>query len=357
MDAEKKLTFADLPLELREIIWEQAIWNREGLSAAHFFNTSKDALDSHKDVSEDPFSTTWTHTWCAYRSPCWDPSEPQKLRWSSEDNISGYTQNSGLWNACRESRRVLVRHWKSRPQPYLGPGRERLVFVDNFRVPDDDGDFFIVTHPKQDLMCVDAASLQNDFVHGSLGQNFDHFGFVFDPDWVQDIQQRSESSHYTHDYDPYLEIHFRKREQPTMVDHFFHHLEEYWEAYGQVWLIDYRLKPTANLRYDKVAEGGKQRFVFRARDRRFVQVFEEDIKPGGAPLLAGTDDYWWTSDGDDSSNYDRDPVPNSFPFITRYIENYFMALTDMGGFGGSYSPQQMWSPIVGILGCVMEEDL
>jgi hypothetical protein len=354
MDAKKKLTFADLPLEVREMIWEQAIWNREGLGAAHFFNTSKDGHECHKDVSEDPFSTTWAHTWWDYRSPCWDPSEPQKLRWSSEDNISGYTQNSGLWNACRESRRVLVRHWKTRPQPYLGPGRERLVHVDNFRVENDDGDFFIVTHPKQDLVCVNFASLRDNFVHGRLGPNFTHFGFVFDPDWVQDIKQRSESS--DHDY-PYLEIHYRQREKPTMVDHFFHQLEEYGESNGQVWLIDYRLKPTAKLRHDKIAEGGKGPFVFRARDRRFIQVLEEDVKPGGVPLSADTDDYWWTSDGDDSSNYELDPMPNSFPFITWYIERYFIALTDMGGFGGGYSPPVIWSPPVGVLGCVMEEDI
>lgn len=194
---------------------------------------------------------------------------------------------------------------------------------------------------------------------GCMGRSlsFYHTGFVFDPSWVHEIEQRSKSSHHTNYHGSYLEIYFREREKPTMVDRFFHHLEEYWEAHGCVWLIDHRLKPTAKLHHDKIAEGGKGRHVFRARDRRFVEVMEEDIKPGRVPLLAGTDDYRWTSDSDDSSGNERDPVPNSFPFITRHIENYFMAATDLGSFGGSCSPQEMWSPAVGVLGCVMEEDI
>ena len=77
------------------MIWERAVWNQTCVPEAHFFVRSK-WFEVYQDTEEqDPNVDKWIE-------------EESQYQLSSEDK-SGCTQDSGLWNACKESRAAVIR--------------------------------------------------------------------------------------------------------------------------------------------------------------------------------------------------------------------------------------------------------
>lgn len=340
---KKPSTFVDLPTELRQHIWDQAIWNRECLPAAHFFNASRAAIICQSDRSNDSFTPDWSSAWCSVRSSCWDPSEPEKFAWASEENISGYLQNSGFWNACAESRQAVLRHWKKHDPDTRANATHAF---ENCKVPDDTGDCYLVTRPPHDLFCINLAHLRylmNDSFCYLDRRAFQNLGFDFDPAWVEEFESRWVDDGYYDKESACFKIIFREKYKTTLDD-MLQSMERFEKRHGTIWLIDYRLQPTTKLRLDKVAEGGQNRAVFRAQDRRFVAVVPEDIKP----FATDADSHWWTVTGDcEEMMADLASSRDIFAF-KGYLADYLdeLACTFASGPGTS----------VHVLGCVMDED-
>lgn len=345
----KKFAFADLPTELREHIWSLAIWNRECLPAAHFFKASKEAVECQSDWSEDLFTSDWDCNYCNLRSPCWDPCEPERFRWASEGNISGYVQNSGLWNACTESRQAMLRHWTK----YLGESQADVYeSFENYRVPDNDGDFCLVTRPSQDLCCINVAHLQHlDYsIHYLDRRTFDNFGFEFDPAWTEEFARRWDLGCCDKE-EVFDKIYHREDDETTTLDHLLSHMERFKEGDEYIWLIDHRLQPTTKLSDDKVAEGGRGREVFRARDRRYIEVKRQDIE---APST-DTDNSWWTVADDCREWAVSNGVFLTNVFVFRdYLYDY---LDELARFwmAKDMSPPQWRGASVKVLGCIMDQ--
>jgi hypothetical protein len=106
--------FNHLPEELRVQIWDMAI--RNDSPAVHFLSMyevmgdEKSVVDPAKKVHAvrgEEFEIT--SFWTGLAAP-WSPGEG-KLSWTN-GNISTYLEDSGLWTACKESRKRTWRHFK-----------------------------------------------------------------------------------------------------------------------------------------------------------------------------------------------------------------------------------------------------
>ncbi|KAF5666638.1 hypothetical protein FHETE_6137 [Fusarium heterosporum] len=103
-------TFHDLPKELRDRIWNLAI--RDDYPGVHIFGSSDQAkkgesrpMTSRGDRSRDSFEPLWSGYFQNLKNDC------------SDENISTYLIDGGLWTACKESRRVMENHFKQLDWP------------------------------------------------------------------------------------------------------------------------------------------------------------------------------------------------------------------------------------------------
>lgn len=352
-----KVAFMDLPTELRRQIWDLAIWNRECLPEAHFFNAAKEGLDCEQDVTEDPFTNDWLPALCNLRSPSWNPSKPGQFKWNLEENVSGYTRNSGLWNACTESRQALIHRWKNRQKKYRHYGV--LDSVKSFKVPgDNDQDFFIVTYTCEDLICINIAHLDGLDYSGDLGYgSYQNFGFEFETSFFQEFEKRCITGEWYNKSDAFRKMcaTYREKTTPTTpLDHFFDHLERFKECPVNIWLIDHRLQPRSNFNSGPAIEGSQRRAVFRAQNRRFVEVMDTDIMPKDASPLTDEANYLWTTSADSwVETWDSRVIPDVFTFA-EYVHDY---TEELDGSVADWDETFRWSGSrVRVLGCVTDEE-
>lgn len=348
----KKRAFSDLPLELREHIWDLAIWNHECLPEAHFFNASTESNLWNKKVLEGCYKDLGLPEWMNLKSPCWNPSEPDQAKWASDENISGYTQDSGLWSACVESRQALLRLWKGghgRPSH-----RSSLQLTRNFKIPTEENEFSIVLHLDQDLVCINPAHLRD------LGENSaiesKHMGFEFDPSWLEECERRWAGKVWYLEEGTCQQTDLESDKKTTVFDDLLKHLERFENQGKNLWLIDYGLEPTEKFHRDKVARGGGMREVFLARNRRFVEIQPEDVRPQNG---SSADHYWWGVDvGSCDETVDGGRVPaRSFAFA-QYVSDYVDQLARRWVDTDMYPEDlhSLFGPIVRVLGCVLDEE-
>lgn len=108
--------FPDLPPELRDAIWNQAIRpQRPGAQVFKYYTGPED--DDHANVAVKPTHPKAQHLAAPEYSESAGPSVYTK------DNMSWYLYDGGMWSACKESRRVIaaITHDKS-----IGPKQGTL---------------------------------------------------------------------------------------------------------------------------------------------------------------------------------------------------------------------------------------
>lgn len=151
----------------------------------------------------------------------------------------------------------------------------------------------MITHPFEDLACINIEHLVGLSGSCALHDRHDNFGFEINADLVEGFEQRWGEDCEEH---VFTEI-YCTTPKMTTLDHFFDFLSQFQGECNDIWLIDYRLQPTANFDLKKVTEGENGRVVFRARDRYFVEVQKSDIKSEYGDSI-DANGYWWDAGGE-----------------------------------------------------------
>lgn len=193
-------TFRDLPKELRDLILDLAIQNRDVLPQANFYAVDSECHYSISTIESGPFGDEWTEGHLRLKCPSRDSSNVHSTSWRSQQNPSGYMADSGLWNACVESRDAVARRWAKchGRSPYKKLGSWNTTHhVLSARVHKGSDVISLTSHPQWDLLCFQA--LENwgdqdlDDVHSMAGYSL-NIGFEYDPEWDPE-------AFYTHDCD------------------------------------------------------------------------------------------------------------------------------------------------------------
>lgn len=175
--------FTDLPRELRDQIWSLAI--RDDHPGAHIFGQ---------------YVTGSRHILSRY-GPSFDVAAPSWSRYfesldenRSDENISTYLVDGGLWTACHESRCIMEEHFRQSRRHlaprHLGDRRESFSEKDRFRMAEsgyfDGNPLEIVTvFPRRDLFIFQLEDLDKidwgylDFGFCGVG----HIAIEYDRAW------------------------------------------------------------------------------------------------------------------------------------------------------------------------------
>lgn len=174
--------FSQLPPELRDQIWDQAI--RDDGPAAHLFTMYDPAVDTDYVVRQEKR----VHATSGGDDPSYRVglAAPHGQRWSehswTDGNESSYMTDSGLWTACWESRRRMLWHFRptatsSRPEPgpaHGFPVSSSAPVTMPFRRDNGERQYLTIL-PSEDLLCFQFASCS-----GISRQEGDHWGHLQD---------------------------------------------------------------------------------------------------------------------------------------------------------------------------------
>lgn len=118
------IRFSRLPKELRDHIWDLAIQNHRFQREAHFFSVDKTLCWRWSNYDPEHFLPYWWGLRTPIGAPVWDNKDNTASRngqhpaWDDPQNPSGYLMDSGLWDACPESREAMLRRSRKCPNPY-----------------------------------------------------------------------------------------------------------------------------------------------------------------------------------------------------------------------------------------------
>ncbi|KJZ69921.1 hypothetical protein HIM_10677 [Hirsutella minnesotensis 3608] len=208
--------FCLLPCELRLQIWQHAIRpDGRGLHRFSLFNTKTDKYQGLKDLAisnAGKRSRRARHEAAAPRAP---PNthdhqrHQQQLHSWTRGNSSAYLWDAGLWTACRESREVMMWHFRvrdcnqARHKALRGPGfwspsalAEELQDAPTMMLARENGvEWQFMVRPHRDLFCLEPqdwkstvtwSSLFLDLPFASRRHGFGHLSNIaveFDPSW------------------------------------------------------------------------------------------------------------------------------------------------------------------------------
>lgn len=224
---------------------------------------------------------------------------------------------------------------------------------------EEEDDLTVIIRPEEGDRFVSSSHLQHTnrgkFRIGRLG--FKNFGFEFDPAWIEEFERRWVPDGQYDKKKAFFEIYLRHRKKTTALDHFLEHLGAFKEGFESVWLIDYRLEPTARFIINKVANGQQRRRVFNALRRHFVEVKEKDVTTRLSPMddshPSHLDPYLWMTNPDYwETAVDGKMVRKDIFTFQRYVIDFLDEL------GRSWTPEnkgpKLWfRSDVNILGCVV----
>lgn len=288
------LTFANLPRELRDLIWGFAMPTYYAQPQAHFFAFGK--IEGSPGITirwdENPAGAS-CHTWTRLLPP--RRSDGQALGvmddWAHEENHSAYLAVSGLWNACHESRAVLREHFdrhhireQRQPHQHYSGKAPDLRAVTAVLEEHPIGQC-ITTRPGIDLMHISTECLATIddwprpfleyFGHSGLEIEPRHLAVDYDPDWVKQLiplqKQVEECLYLSREHRWEVDA-----DEPTALHGVVALASDAWHT-GIIWLVDHDLHPIAQ--DDQGVEGmpSPLRRVFYANGRRFVEVTREDV--------------------------------------------------------------------------------
>jgi hypothetical protein len=233
--------------------------------------------------------------------------------------------------------------------------------LQNVKFTESGKDWFVTANPRYDLCCVPSMRL------GQMGREiyqlgvlmFKHIAIEFDPRLVKEMEhitQRMtegvsapEAARCSTSWSSDREV---MRTLRLMLEHVGR-----WGPEAVLWVINYRMRPSRQCIADGVSEGARNRQVFRARDKRFVEVRSGDIRwqLDDGPLEDV--DGWWDLRGVNVVYLQeivglRVICKDVFAFssgLQRCL--YEICLPE----GRDSDDKRACSPRVGVLACVMED--
>ncbi|KAF5668364.1 hypothetical protein FHETE_5300 [Fusarium heterosporum] len=239
--------FADLPRELRDMVWSQAI--RSPSPGAHIFRL----YDSQHDVTE-PNSLKWKlGPYGQNLALPWSHQYHSSVNEFGEStNSSTYQIDGGLWTACKESRLVMKSHFQT---PELSGDTSHMPVTRCFL--GDALQYFTVL-PHRDLLILQAHDL------GLIDWSAIAYHFPFCPNYLN----FGKGMHIGIEYDPDWSMEVWSSEDPEDSRTYRALLNAAWEcgAASRIWLIDYDLKRKDN------AAMRSETSVFHASDGKFIEI-------------------------------------------------------------------------------------
>ncbi|KAI1262339.1 hypothetical protein F5Y18DRAFT_398060 [Xylariaceae sp. FL1019] len=123
MDSQTFHPFPDLPAELRLMIWEAALHPHE--PSAQFFSLA----DNNNEYCEDDYfyMDHQAKKGSDLAAPC--SRQIGELSWTN-NNLSAYMIDHGLWTACKESRAVMLKYHERREKAHY---QRPWICSDKFR--------------------------------------------------------------------------------------------------------------------------------------------------------------------------------------------------------------------------------
>ncbi|KAH7195972.1 hypothetical protein DER44DRAFT_675173 [Fusarium oxysporum] len=245
--------FPFLPRELRDEIWAFAIRpHRRGVQIFRVHNSAAEADIGPQRASRvlDEVNNSW-HFGAPLESRYY-----KSLDGSPNKNVSAYMIDSGLWTACKESRRVIRKHFAEHSNNPWGPSGRALVSYCSGSNP-----FYISIWPDSDLI-----TLQPDNFFPTSWSRIKtlactsspsvyplefcrDIGIDYDPAWAD--------TNWVYDFSPGVD------DMTSYVAVLFRSFPR-----RRLWLVDTNLKrkPGASSSHDS------QTVQFYANDRKLVQV-------------------------------------------------------------------------------------
>lgn len=276
-------SFSKLPWELRNHIWNLAV--RPDYPGAHIFDTL--TLESIQGRYIAPTCSPWSRlhiSLLAYKpETIFEESGTngeENHRSREHYNPSTYLIDSGLWTACKESRRVMEQRFE--PQEWnrirerrlqctlnrTGPMPEHIDMMPatGYFVAENSERRHFTVFPHRDLFCIRSCSLQSicwgDLHYGTpiagSHKGFDTFGHIaveFDPAWAASVEKAGfDAAGDTDDVQHLIEAVFEIMHLDTL------------------WIVDRTLKRNPNI---PLAEN---RMIFYQNNCRFVEVSKYDYE-------------------------------------------------------------------------------
>ncbi|KAF5592884.1 hypothetical protein FPCIR_5567 [Fusarium pseudocircinatum] len=261
--------FSELPIELRDQIWSVAI--RDDRPGVHIFGqydkTKRFARGSRFLRSGDVVSDTWA-------VPSWHRYFENFNEDRSDENISTYLIDDGLWTACQESRLIMEKRYEQskRKRHDEDTGRRYDSTKEVFKKATT-GCFagtplqLMTVFPHRDLFVLQCNDLEN--VNWSLlgleasmatsAEGFDgvrHVALEYDPKWWSEAHSRTTPLCLIEDVWEIMEAAFKM-----------------WPNVWKLWFIDRSLRRKKEApALKETAEDGFEINAFYASDRRFLEV-------------------------------------------------------------------------------------
>ncbi|KAF5001163.1 hypothetical protein FGRMN_1187 [Fusarium graminum] len=232
-------TFHDLPEGLRNKIWSLSI--RDDKPGVQIFGA--------KEGGSRPMTSLGDRSWDFFE-PLWSGYFQNLKNYCSDENVSTYLIDGGLWTACKESRRVMESHFKQSDWPI------RKSLIEYEYCSDDDNishrDLFVLqTSRLNDLLGVGYDKAMGTNL--SNCDNLKHVAVEYRAEWVYDGTDGKACKRVV-------------RELTNIA----------FEAEGslaKIWLIDHTLKRRKEApEFKEETDGTYKANVFYACDRKFLGV-------------------------------------------------------------------------------------
>ncbi|EGU88305.1 hypothetical protein FOPG_09289 [Fusarium oxysporum f. sp. conglutinans race 2 54008] len=261
--------FAELPKELRDQIWSFA--GRDDRPGVHIFGQYDKTKENTGERQFLRYNDRISKSWAA---PSWRRYYENFNEDRSDENISTYLIDGGLWTACHESRLIMERRFeqsnRKRDDEDTCPRHDKTkeVFKKATTGCFDSTPLHPVTvFPHRDLFVLQCNDLKN--VNWSLlgleaSMAFDAEGFngvmhvalEYDPKWWYETRPQSRSLCMSDDVWEIMEGAF-----------------EMWPNVRKLWFIDHSLRRKKEApAFKEKADNGYEINAFYASDRRFLEV-------------------------------------------------------------------------------------
>ncbi|KAI6752385.1 hypothetical protein HG530_013754 [Fusarium avenaceum] len=286
--------FSDLPRELRDMIWSFVI--RDDNPGVHIFG-SLDLKKTNRTESRRLMSCgkkCWTYAALPWRH-YFDSLDENR----SDENVSTYLIDGGLWTACKESRLIMEKHFRQSEWPkkqecdrYFSQARK-----EHFKIPatgyfQGDELHCLTVFPHRDLFVLQLDDIATTdwwalYLTSNLGENLlgcegiRHLAIEYRPEWT-------EGSYYT-----------RKHVKRKLVETIF----EIGTSVDKLWFIDHTLKRSENApTFKEITNETWKMNAFYAADIKFLEVdiFDSKSKADWRYIKPG----WDKSDRDHSLSHD-----------------------------------------------------
>ncbi|KAM0355139.1 hypothetical protein ACHAPU_001000 [Fusarium lateritium] len=254
-------TFSDLSKELRDKIWNLAI--RDDYPGVHIFGACDQAKEEGRPLTSRGDKS------CNFYEPSWRGYFHNLKNDCSDENISTYLIDGGLWTACKESRLVMEKHFKQSDWPIRKSFYEHYSYSEAKKYKMPSTGYFaggplhcLTTFPNRDLFVFQTNDVNkipwvcHDRALGANLSGCEHIGHLA-------IEYRPEWAHNQ----------TKGKVWKRVVRHLANVAFESEGSLFRIWIIDHTLKRRKGApAYKEETSDSSRANTFYARDRKLLEV-------------------------------------------------------------------------------------